>query len=224
VISFRQFITEGLDLSVSGHLGDLWTRDILGVTSTLARILNPEFGVMHDDITPDNNNFDQRQGNINIYKANTQDDEDHKHTAIAAQQWLAGHGFKIASPRLDRSGFREGEPVWRINIAEMPPDNNEPNVHFTYSNAAKIFKFLGYTAGDMPDPEHFTISAHDLLDRIERFGSNINRMKQHERPNEREGNFYSMGLDYTDIQRRIGQMKVLAQWAIDHGYEDINGS
>ena len=218
------FLNEGLDLHISDHRGHYWTKEILGVTSELSRILNPKFGVMYGDITPDDNNYNQREGNINIYRAEGQDDTSHGDTAKAAWQWLRDNGFNIGEVKLDTSQFREGEPVWRIYINEMPPDDNEPGVHMTYGNAADVFEFIGYGPGEISNIEHFSLDANDLLYRIETVEGDTNRMKQHERPNEQEGNFYSMGQDYTDIQRKVGYIKELAQWAIDNGYPTVNAS
>lgn len=225
MIPFKQFITEGLDLYVTGHQYKGHTKDLLGVTHALTRALNPEFGVMMDDINPDTSHsgaFD-RKGTINIYKPKGSDDEDHKNTALAALEWLKSKGFRMSGIRKEKSGMYEGN-VWRIDIAQMPENTDPPDVHMTYSNAIAIFKALGMDHSDI-DRGAFTIDAHELLERIQQMKGNIHRMKQHERPNKQVGpNMYSQGIDYTYFQRRYGDLEQLAQWAIDNGYDTITGS
>ena len=189
-------------------------------------------------IAPDGEGYDKPAGTINFYTEAIQKEKVKLFTDHIVS-FLRGYGMQVNPPTSDMSRMYKS-PVVRIPITEnakglrvqqkledIPPEANlaNGNAYFIFRDVLQIPDF----------EEGFVVKAQDLKTRIEYFenetklqegeyaGQNgvIMDMTAFSDPDILSGKKAMSTYDEQRVRERLMQIKQIADWAINHGYEEL---
>ena len=229
---WKSYINESVTLYVKDHKYDDYPDDVLGVIHHLWSKINmsrwwKEGGrdwIDSDTIAPDGMDALEPKGTINFYAGLTKlGDSPELAEAFLGElrQWIEGLDIPTQVRGPERSNSFRGAPlVYRIDI-DIPEKNIEdpPLLQMSNSNAHEVFE----NVLDIYDPGN--IDARDLLIRIDSYINDIDiragvREPRDERT-EAGARVIDQGIDEDYIKTRLDQIRSIAEWAIENGYNTL---
>ena len=169
--------------------------------------------------------YNDPKGSINWYPPKGVPDKAERQIIKDVASHIQEAGLaEVINVRKERSGSTDGT-VYRIDIEVPEPDEQSaPEMQMSNRNAYEILHNVldvRYLDGDYEQ-----IDARDLLFRIEAIVDEIDIRAGTVEPKDERGEggarIIDPGMDQGDIEKRLGYIKKMAQWALDNGYSKLN--
>lgn len=227
-MNFKQWLIESVTVSVKDVVNEDPPENIywlaVNVREKLRRI--PEFnqGTNPELFGNDGLDTDATKGMINFY---TQGIPENKILTIlqGALYYLKELGVKVGTPKQDKSRLFNGENVIRIPVEILPFEKkNAPEMNMANAMADHLLRMLNMDSFVNNNSMHgSSISAHDLLIKIDslpdfQVGQNVVKPSV----SGKHKNFHDFGMDEDRIRRNLEQLRTIAKWAIDNGYDTLS--
>lgn len=231
-------VYESMDVYIQGYDTSNDMHDLDDVANKLKiKILYPMFeklspeaqeavrkggSMMHGMITPDGSYYSGEGEVINFYSAGWPQ-ELIPHIIQGIKYFLDEMGIKYGQFRTEQSGMNFGQ-VYRIPVLKFEATKGGPPVlNLSNQNAFLIFKdILGFY--DEGGHGFYGISPAELLMKIDNlpdFNVGIHAQEPYTTKTQGGPTVHHGGLDESGIKRRLEQIRQIAIWARDNGYDEI---
>jgi hypothetical protein len=160
-----------------------------------------------------------KEGIINVYTHHIPEELQQKTLKMIAYYIDEFNASLVSKPWIETSGSRKTD-VWRFNVKVNDVHNAPPELNLSNTNARAILvDVLNYPSEILE--EYPSLSAKELLMKIEQIEDNDWQIGKGERKEEQDGNHYMFGLSVEQIKERLVQLKKLCEWAVENNFTYI---